>query len=73
MEMWLYRHMKKISWIEKKSDEEVLEMVREDRSLLATIRQRQLRFVAHITREDSIEKLSLEGRVEGSRSRGRQK
>ena len=65
--------MKKISWIEKNSNEKVLELVGEDRSLLKTTRQRQLRFVGHITREDSIEKLSLEGRMEGSRSRGRQR
>jgi len=40
--------------------------------LLITIRQRQLRFVGHIIREESIEKLSFEGRVEGCRSRGKQ-
>ncbi|XP_069992308.1 uncharacterized protein [Penaeus vannamei] len=73
MEMWIYRRMKKISWIEKKTNKEVLEMVGEERNLLKTIRQRQLRFVGNITREDSIEKLSLEGRVEGCRSRGRQR
>ncbi|XP_069973546.1 uncharacterized protein [Penaeus vannamei] len=73
MEMWIYRPMKKISWIEKKTNKQVLEMVGEERNLLKTIRQGQLRFVGHITREDSIEKLSLEGRAEGCRSRGRQR
>ena len=73
MEMWIYRQMKKISWIDKKSNKEVLEMIGEERKLLKTIRQRQLRFIGHIVREDSIEKLSLEGKVEGCRSRGRQR
>ena len=47
-------------------------MMGEERRLLKTIRQRQLRFFGHIVREESIEKLSLQGRVERSRSRGRQ-
>ena len=62
-----------ISWIEKKSNEELLEMVGEDWNLLKIIHLRQLRFVGHITREDSIEKMSSEGRLEGSRRRGRQR
>jgi len=41
--------------------------------LVKTIRQRQLRFLGQIVREESIEKLSQEGRVEGCRSRGRQR
>ena len=48
-------------------------MMGEERRLLKTIRQRQLRFVGHSIREDLIEKLSLEGRVERYRSRGRQR
>jgi len=46
-------------------------MMGEEQKLLKTIRQRQLRFVRHIVREESIEKLSLEGRLEGCRSRSR--
>ena len=65
--------MKKISWINKKSNKEVLEMMGEERKFLKTIRQRQLRFIGLIVREDSIEKLNLKGRVEGCRSRGRQR
>ena len=57
----------------EKSNEKVLEMVGEEWNLLKIIYQRRLKFVGHITREDSIEKLSLEGRVEGSRSLGRQR
>ena len=65
--------MKKISWIDKKTNKKVLEMMGEERKLLKTIHQRQLKFVGHIVREQSIEKLSLEGRVGGCRSRGRQR
>ena len=73
MEMWIYSRMKKIPWIDKKSSKEVLEMIGEERKFLKTIRQRQLRFIGLIVREDSIEKLNLKGRVEGCRSRGRQR
>ena len=45
----------------------------EERRLLKTICQRQLRFVGQIVREEAIEKLSLVGRVEGCRSRGSQR
>ena len=65
--------MKKISWIDKKSNKEVLKMIGEERNFLNIIRQTQLRFIRHIVREDSIEKLSLEGKVKGCRSRGRQR
>jgi len=73
MELWIYRRMKKILWLDKKTNKDVLEMMGEEQRLLKTIRQRQLRFVAHIIREESIEKLSVECRVEGCRSRGRQR
>ena len=65
--------MKKISWIDKKKSKEVLEMMEEERRVLKTSHQRELRFVGHIIREGSIQKPSLEGRVEGCRSRGRQR
>ena len=48
-------------------------MMGEERRFLKTIHQRQLRFVGHIIRVESTEKLSLEGRVEGCRSKGRQR
>jgi len=39
MELWIYRCMKKISWIDKKANKEVLEMMGEEQRLLKTIRQ----------------------------------
>ena len=37
----------------------------EERTLMKSIRQRQLRFLGHTIREESIEKLAIEGKVEG--------
>ena len=71
--MWIDYHMKKLSWTDKKTNKEVLEMIGEERELLKAIRQRQLKFVGHIFREASIEKLRVESRVEGWWSRGRQR
>ena len=50
-----------------KTNEEVLEMVKETRTMMSTIRRRQVRFVGHI----STEKVCLEGKLEGNKGRGR--
>ena len=55
-EMWYIRRTLRISWTEKKSNEEVMEMAGYKRSLLKTIRKRQLQFFGHIKRADGIEK-----------------
>ena len=73
MEMWCYRRMMKISWMERKTNEEVLQLVKEKRSMMKNIRQRQLKFVGHIVRENGLEALCLTGKIEGTRARGRQR
>ena len=42
-----------------------------ERSLMNTIKTRKLKFFGHTKRHDSIMKNILEGRMEGSRPRGR--
>ena len=59
--------------MEKMSNEEVLELVGEDRSLIKIVRQRQLRFIGHVMRQDSLQKLCLQGRLQGNRSKDRQR
>ena len=44
-EMWFIRRIMRISWTEKKSNDEVMEMAGYKRSLLKTIRKRQLQFL----------------------------
>ena len=53
-----------------KTNEEVLEMVKETRTMMSTIR-RQVRFVGHISREKGLEKVCLEGKLEENKGRGR--
>ena len=43
--MWLIRRIMRISWTEKKSNKEVMEMAGYKRSLLKTIRKRRLHFL----------------------------
>lgn len=71
MEMWLYRRMLKVPWTERKTNEEVLAMANANREILTHIRERQLRFLGHVLRRDGIEKLVVEGKLEGRKSRGR--
>ena len=73
MEMWCYRRMLKISWTEFVSNEKVLGQDKEEQQILVSITQRQLKFFGHIVRENNLERLVLEGKIDGSRSRGRQK
>jgi len=41
MEMWIWRRMEKISWMDKISNEEVLQRVSETKTILDTAGQRQ--------------------------------
>ena len=56
----------------KKSNELVMEMAGYERSLIKTIRKRQL-FFGHINRADGLEKEILNGKISGKKSRGRQR
>src|ERR1700733_14325062 len=49
-EMWIWRRMMRVSRIERKTNEEVLQSVEEKRALLGTIRRRQRKWIEHILR-----------------------
>ena len=65
--------MLKIRWTEKKTNDEVLEMVHEERSMVKRIQQQQHNWLGHILRGDSLLKIALKGRMEGHRQRERQR
>ena len=71
MEMWLWRRMMKVSWVERKSNEEVLRMVGVKRELMRAVRVRQMRFLGHVMRRGEIENVVLTGLIDGRRARGR--
>ena len=70
-EMWFLRRMLKIAWTEKKTNEEVLRMANMKRSLMETIRRRQMDFFGHVMRRNGLENIAITGKVEGRRKRGR--
>ena len=73
-EMWTYRRILRISWKEKKPNKTVLKLMNIKKPvLLTTIKKKQLSYFGHTKRHDSLQKLILEGKVEGSRGRGRKR
>ena len=70
-EMWAYRKMMKISWREKKTNEEVLTLADEQLYIIPTIKKRKITYFGHMIRRNNIHRLLLEGPLEGKRSRGR--
>ena len=72
LEMWMYRRMTRTSWKDKKTNVEVLEKVGlKNKEMLNIIKRRKLTYYGHISRHDSMQKDILEGKIEGTRGRGR--
>ena len=61
----------KISWREKKTNEEVLTQADEQLYIIPTIKKRKITYFGHMIRRNNIHRLLLEGLLEGKRSRGR--
>ena len=70
-EMWIWRRMEKVSWKDKKTNEEVLKSIGEKISFVKTVVKRKKNWIGHIMRGDSLLKRVLEERMEGKRPRGR--
>ena len=73
VETWFLRRMFRISRMDHITNKEVLRRAGRERSLVKSIRKRQLQFLEHIMRKERLENLTLTGRIEGKRSRGRQR
>ena len=63
--------MERVSWSEKKTNEQVLREVKEERSLLENVVKRKKNWIGHIVRGEGLLKHVMEGRMEGKRGRGR--
>ena len=72
VKMWFIRGIIRVSWTERKTNEEVMEMARYKRSLLKIIRARQMKFFGHIIRANGMAKQLLCDKICGMKSRGRQ-
>ena len=72
-EMWFLRRMLRISYVDKIRNEEVLERAGTTRSLVKKTRKRQAVFSGHVMRRKELEHLVTTGKIDGKRSRGRQR
>jgi len=71
LEMWLWRRMEKMSWKDMITNEEVLRRVGVERDLMSMLRNRKKKWIGHVLRGDGLLKEAIEGRMEGSKPRGR--
>ena len=72
-EMWFIRRMLRVSWTERKRNEEVLIEAGYTRSLMKKLETRKARFFGHVIRRDGLENLVATGRIDGKRAPGRQR
>ena len=72
-EMWIWRKMEKISWRDRMSNEKVLGLVKEKRSIMNIITERKKRWIGHILRGNGLLREVTEGRMIGKRPRGRKR
>lgn len=72
-EMYLYRRILKISWIQRVTNVEILNRMNKQKELLLTIMERKTQYLGHIMRGSRYELLQLiiEGKIQGKRSVGR--
>jgi len=64
-EMWCWRRMEKISWTDCVRNEEVLRRVKEERSILQTIKGRKANWTGHGWHRNCFLKHVIEGKIEG--------
>ena len=72
-EMWCFRRMQRISWMARKTNEDVLNQVNQNIFLLKNIKIRQYKFFGHINRKLKLEHLSVTGKIIGKRAPGKQR
>ena len=65
-EMWIWRRMEKINWRDKITNEQVLEIVKEKRTLIDVMRSRK-KWIGHVLRGNELLKEIIEGRIVGKR------
>jgi hypothetical protein len=72
-EMWCWRRKEKISWTDRVNNEAVLHRVKEERNILDTIRRRKASWIGHILRRNCLLKHIIQGKIRGTRRRGRRR
>jgi hypothetical protein len=65
--------MEKISCTDRVNNEAVLDRVKEERNILHTIRRRKANWIGHILRRNCLLSHIIEGKIRGTRRRGRRR
>jgi len=73
VEVWFLRRMLKMSWTEKKCNEEVFKEAGVHRTVMKRICQWQLAFLGHMLRKHGLENLVVMGRIDERRARRHQR
>lgn len=70
-EMYCYRQMLRIPWTAKRTNASIIKELGIRERLETTVRKRVLKFFGHIIRQDNIETITIQGKIEEMRGRGR--
>ncbi|KAL4083941.1 hypothetical protein QTP88_029258 [Uroleucon formosanum] len=70
-EMWCWRRMLRVSWVERRTNENVLNEINETRKILSTIKERRWNMIGHVLRHEELLYIIIEGKMNGKRDRGR--
>jgi len=70
LEIWIWRRMEKISWVDKISNKEVLQRVNETKTTLDTVRKCKRVWLEHVLRHDSLLHDIIERRMRRKTTRG---
>jgi hypothetical protein len=65
--------MKEIMWTDRVKNEEILHRVKEERSILHTIKRRKANRIGHTLRRNYLLNHAIKGRIEETGRRGRRR
>lgn len=74
-EMWTYRRILKISWVDRVTNDEVLRKMKKEKEVLNTIKIRKLQYLGHVMRGEKyvLLQIIIQGKIVGKRSIGRRR
>ena len=73
-ELWCWRRLLRVSWISRRSNQSILKEISPEQSPEGQMLKLKLQFFGHVMwRTDTLEKTLMLGKIEGRRTRGRQR
>ena len=72
-EMWCYRKLLKTNWLDKVTNDTILNLVKEKRSLYVSIKRRRDRLIGDTIRHKGLAEIVLQGILEGRKKKGKQR